>query len=136
MSMDYLNNISLPQLASIWSVSNSGCGYASVDLRPLDYTVVNYDKRHVLQIEFAFTTTSVERFAGVIIGYQLQVSPAPDTPTFNDVSATDPAYQFIEPLANSGITAGCGGNAYCPDAPLTRRQMAVFLAKALDLSYQ
>jgi hypothetical protein len=34
----------------------------------------------------------------------------------------------------SGITAGCGGGNYCPDAP-TRRQMAIFLAKALGLHW-
>lgn len=37
----------------------------------------------------------------------LQVSPEPGTPTFNDVPATDPAFQFIEALAASGITVGC-----------------------------
>jgi S-layer homology domain len=52
---------------------------------------------------------------------------------FNDVPPTDPGYDFIGALADSGITAGCGGGKYCPDAPLTRRQMAVFLAKALGL---
>lgn len=32
----------------------------------------------------------------------------------------------------SGITAGCG-TGYCPDNPVTRGQMAVFLTKALGL---
>jgi hypothetical protein len=71
----------------------------------------------------------------VRIYYQLQVSPAPGSPTFNDVPASDPAFQYVEALAASGITAGCGGGNYCPDAPLTRRQMAVFLAKALGLHW-
>jgi hypothetical protein len=35
----------------------------------------------------------------------------------------------------SGITAGCGGGNYCPDAPLTRGQMAVFLSKGLGLHF-
>jgi S-layer homology domain len=51
------------------------------------------------------------------------------------VPTTDPAFQFIEALVASGITAGCGSGNYCPDAPLTRRQMAVFLAKALGLQW-
>ena len=29
-----------------------------------------------------------------------------------------------------GITAGCGGGNFCPAAPVTRAQMAVFLLKA------
>ena len=32
-------------------------------------------------------------------------------------------------LAAESITAGCGGGNYCPDAPVTRGQMAVFLSK-------
>ena len=30
-----------------------------------------------------------------------------------------------------GITGGCGGGNYCPDTPVTRAQMAVFLLKTL-----
>lgn len=62
-----------------------------------------------------------------------QVSPAPPTATFNDVPASHPFFQFVEALAKSGITGGCGAAAYCPDQALTRGQMAVFLAKGLGL---
>ena len=55
--------------------------------------------------------------------------------TFGDVPLSDPAFQYIEALAASGITSGCGGGNYCPDNPLTRRQMAVFLSKALGLHW-
>ena len=71
----------------------------------------------------------------VRLSWKRQVSPAPQTATFNDVPTNDSAFQFIEALAASGITVGCGGGNYCPDAPLTRRQMAVFLAKALGLHW-
>ena len=74
-------------------------------------------------------------FGGVQITWRRQVSPPPDTPTFGDVPASDPAFQYVEALAASGITAGCGGGSYCPDESLTRRQMAVFLAKALGLHW-
>jgi hypothetical protein len=33
----------------------------------------------------------------------------------------------VNTLARNGVTAGCGGGHYCPDAPVTRAQMAVFL---------
>ncbi len=69
------------------------------------------------------------------IFYDLQVSPAPASATFNDVPVTDPAFQFIEALVSSGVTAGCGGGNYCPDSPVTRRQMAVFLAKLVGLNW-
>ncbi len=41
------------------------------------------------------------------------------------------AVNWIEQLYNDGITAGCGGGDYCPDNPVTRAQMAVFLEKAV-----
>jgi hypothetical protein len=70
------------------------------------------------------------------IGYILQVSPPPAGATFTDVPTSHPFFQFVEALAASGITGGCGGGNYCPDAPLTRGQMAVFLAKALGLQWE
>ena len=74
------------------------------------------------------------KLAGMIIGYRLQVSaPGTGAPHFNDVPVDDPGYQFIEALQSSGISVGCGGGNFCPDAALTRGQMAVFLAKALGL---
>lgn len=41
----------------------------------------------------------------------------------------------IDALAAAGITAGCATNParYCPDTPVTRAQMATFLARALNL---
>jgi hypothetical protein len=75
------------------------------------------------------------RFAAVRAVYRLQVSPPPATATFGDVPTSHPFFQFVEALVASGITAGCGGGDYCPDAPLTRGQMAVFLGKALGLQF-
>ena len=71
----------------------------------------------------------------VEILWRRQVSPAPQSATFNDVPPSDGAFQFVEALVSSGITVGCGEGNYCPDAPVTRRQMAVFLAKALGLHW-
>jgi hypothetical protein len=71
----------------------------------------------------------------VRIRWKRQVTPAPGTATFNDVPTNHPFFQFVEALSASGITAGCGTDIYCPDAPLTRGQMAVFLSKALGLHW-
>jgi hypothetical protein len=35
-----------------------------------------------------------------------------------------------EQLFNEGITGGCGTGMYCPNSPVRRDQMAVFLLKA------
>jgi hypothetical protein len=69
------------------------------------------------------------------VTWKRQVSPAPATATFTDVPNDHPFFQFVEALAKSGITGGCGNGNYCPDEPLTRGQMAVFLAKALGLQW-
>ncbi len=55
--------------------------------------------------------------------------PPPATGVFTDVPAADTFAPWIEELAAEGITGGCGANTYCPDNPVTRGQMAVFLAK-------
>ncbi len=36
---------------------------------------------------------------------------------------------WIEELARLSITSGCGGSQYCPNSPVSRSQMAVFLAR-------
>lgn len=38
----------------------------------------------------------------------------------------------INRVAAAGITMGCTGDTYCPDAPVTREQMAAFLYRALS----
>jgi hypothetical protein len=69
------------------------------------------------------------------IYYRLQVSPAPAVATFSDVPIGHWAYQYIEALAASGITGGCGVGVYCPGNTVTRAEMAVFIAGALGLHY-
>ncbi len=49
---------------------------------------------------------------------------------FQDVPCPSPFADWIERLFAEGITGGCGGGVYCPEAPVTRAQMAVFLLKA------
>jgi IPT/TIG domain-containing protein/S-layer family protein len=48
---------------------------------------------------------------------------------FVDVPSTQAFYTFITKLATNAITAGCGGGNYCPNDPVTRAQMAVFLLR-------
>ena len=114
--------------------NNIGHGTQSADLTPDGITVDNTLGSYRL---WAGTSGSDggTALAGMIVGYVLQVSPAPAMPTFNDVPPSHPFFQYIEALAAAGITGGCGGGNYCPDSPLTRGQMAVFLAKALGLQW-
>jgi hypothetical protein len=55
------------------------------------------------------------------------------TPPFDDVPCSDPFAAWIAEIARRGLTAGCGGGAYCPGAAVTREQMAVFLTRGFSL---
>ena len=58
------------------------------------------------------------------------VPPPATGSVFADVPASAFAAAWIERLAAEGITAGCGSGAnFCPNDPVTRAQMAVFLLK-------
>ena len=49
---------------------------------------------------------------------------------FGDVPPDYWSATFIKQLAAEGITAGCGNGNYCPEQPVTRAQMAVFLLRS------
>lgn len=62
--------------------------------------------------------------------------PAASGTVFSDVPASGFAAAWVERLEAEGITSGCGGGRYCPNASVTRDQMAVLLLKAsLGASY-
>jgi hypothetical protein len=54
------------------------------------------------------------------------------SPRFGDVPCSSPFARWINELAARGVTSGCGGGNYCPTAPVTREQMAVFLLSTLE----
>ena len=55
--------------------------------------------------------------------------PAATGTMFADVPSSHWAAKWIEQLANEGITTGCGGGNFCPEASVTRDQMAIFLLR-------
>lgn len=53
---------------------------------------------------------------------------------FADVPPTSSHFAGIEAIATAGITVGCGDKSiFCPKDPVTRAEMATFLARAVDL---
>ncbi len=54
--------------------------------------------------------------------------------TFTDVPFSYWDSSYIERLYNSGITSGCGVGTYCPETPVTRAQMAIFLLRGMHTS--
>jgi rubredoxin len=53
-------------------------------------------------------------------------------PPFSDVSATAWSCGHIKRLVELGITLGCGPGKYCPNANVTREQMAAFIVRAVE----
>jgi hypothetical protein len=99
------------------------------------WTVNNDTTSYMVEANFYEATDNTVLLASVRVGYKLQISPDPATATFADVPHGHPFHRFVEALVAAGITGGCGGGNYCPDAPVTRGQMAVFLSAALGLHW-
>jgi hypothetical protein len=130
-------------VTSIISTSDIGYGYYCTE--PFSWTLqsnVDIDGDgtvdnvvYYLEAYVPYPSQNAVGFGGARITWARQVSPGPASPSFADVPVSDPGWQYIEALVASGITAGCGNGNFCPNAPLTRRQMAVFLGKALGLHW-
>jgi hypothetical protein len=124
-----------PQWSSQGSATDDvaiGYGVVCTDMSYEFHNFVNgYNVAHDLFAE----THGASGFGGVRLTWHRQVSPPPDTATFADVAPDDFGFQQIEALVASGITGGCGNGNYCPNATVTRAQMAIFLAKALGLHW-
>jgi S-layer homology domain len=120
------------QLGGLLTVPASvGCGFFRVNLNHQ----VDASTGPLLLFWNPPVTGNTQKMTAMRVYYKLQVSPPPGTATFVDVPTTHLFFQYIEALAAAGITSGCGGGNFCPDAAVTRGQMAVFLAKALGLHW-
>jgi hypothetical protein len=134
---DWNNNLGGGLILAAQGSTTAGCGVDVSTSIPYEYDA-NLGGPLFAAVTWVSTNfDGSDRFNDMAISFHRIVSPAPDMPTFNDVPVSHPFFQFIEALSASGITAGCQASPplYCPDAPLTRGQMAVFLAKALGLHW-
>jgi hypothetical protein len=55
----------------------------------------------------------------------------PTAQRFTDVPSNHPFFRYIQKLKEMGVTSGCSTTEFCPDTPITRRQMAAFFIRAL-----
>src|SRR4030095_12801796 len=56
---------------------------------------------------------------------------------FSDVSQSNPFHGDIATIFRASVAGGCGNGLYCPDALVTRAQMAVLILKSwLGPDYQ
>jgi len=58
------------------------------------------------------------------------VPPIASGTIFNDVSLNDFAADWIEQLANEGITLGCDANNFCPKQAVTQEGLNNLLSRA------
>jgi S-layer homology domain len=115
------------------TAATPGCANFSTDLA---VPVIVDNQAQVLSVEITTGTTAGTTFSAVKLYYRLRVSPPPATATFpNDVPTTHGFFRFVEALAAAGITGGCGAGSFCPNAPVTRGEIAVFLSVALGLHF-
>jgi len=124
-------------IGAFFSSGTPGITRSFIDIDP-DHTVAYWASPISHQayrlVAFMDPSPSVQ-LRGVIISWKRQISPEPAVATFADVPVGAFGFRHIEALADSGITAGCGGGNFCPNNTLTRAEMAVFLAKALGLHW-
>lgn len=111
-----------------------GCVTLSSDFSGAPLTVNNTARSYFLDFQTG-VSNGATAFANARVAYKLQISPAPAVATFADVPTSHGFFKFVEALAAAGITGGCGGGNFCPNLPVTRGQMAVFLATALGLHW-
>jgi hypothetical protein len=122
--------------ATTGTAATPGCAFFSI-APTATTTIDNAARNYWIYLFWSGTglgpTTNLHSFR---VYYRLRVSPAPATATFpNDVPTNHPFFRFVEAMAASGLTGGCSAGSFCPDSPVTRGQMAVFLASALGLHF-
>ena len=125
--------VAQPVMVSSTAAEVPGCINRTFTLAPA-LVVDNNDKAYSLEVNLGANTNTIS-VCHARVYYRLQVSPAPATATFTDVPVGAPQHRFVEALVAAGITAGCGGGNYCPNDPVTRGQMAVFIAASLGMHF-
>ncbi|MBI4906138.1 MAG: S-layer homology domain-containing protein [Acidobacteria bacterium] len=115
------------------------------DLNPLDTfsEYINYLKRRTVGAAYGCTDAnfcpSLNTTRGMMAQFIIQslflnnnFAIQSETPYFTDVPRTHPAFRYVQKMKELTITSGCSATLYCPDAPVTRGEMSVFIIRALQ----
>lgn len=88
-----------------------------------------------LTLNVAPNPLTISRIGSLMVAGQrvlfLQKPAGIQTAAFSDVPVTHPFFDYIQMMRFYGITTGCTATEYCPDAPTTRGQMAVFIIRSM-----
>ena len=118
-------------LVHIGYPNDYSCGSCLLDLTPATSTFGDAALAVGQSWTDATTGTALSVVSKTATALTLTVT-TPSRMQFVDVPSTHTAYAAIETLVWNGVTAGCatGPARFCPDAPVTRDQMAVFIERA------
>lgn len=87
----------------------------------------------MIHIELTIQRRHLIILAGVLLAAVIVIpGVAWASNSFTDVPDTDWAHDDITWLADAGVTLGCGNGEFCPDAFVTRRQLAVFMHRLAE----
>jgi hypothetical protein len=119
-----------PQTGGLAASASSGAGH-TVTWTLTDGTIDSGQGTSAI----AFTsggpgTTMRFQLVDSLAGCDVPAADALVSVDFLDVPPLHPFHDFVNTVARNGVTAGCGGGDYCPAAPASRAQMAVFLLKS------
>lgn len=85
----------------------------------------------VVSAAMIFSTGHCLAEAPTAIAGAAAFDPGPCDGTFTDVPAESPFCAWIELIDADGVIEDCGGNNFCPDQPVTRAALAMFLERAM-----
>ena len=150
IKMNYFDNHTPNPSVGLWRTSATGGQTLIALLSPpvfsggnntftatgINHTVQNLGGSYAILAILTRDATGNTGIYGFEVNYTLQVSAPPAVATFpNDVPTTHPLFRFVEAMAASGLTGGCAPGSFCPDSPVTRGQLSVFLSVALGLHF-
>jgi hypothetical protein len=114
--------------------TEDGCGWTASANPPgwaLFSAVNGYGSGQTLAI-FPANTSGAERTASLAVsGMTLPVTEWSTVQQFADVPPSDYQFDAVNLLKGKNITDGCTTDDYCPTAPITRAQMAIFIVRAV-----
>ncbi len=127
---------SAPPIASFTDVSSDHWAFRHIEYTKTRGIVTGYQDSSYRPSEVVDRAQMAVFIARAILGDNL-LPPPPVQPTFADVAPmgeTAWCYGFVEYVASQGIITGYPDGLFHPDDNCTRDQMAVFIARAFNLS--
>jgi beta-lactamase superfamily II metal-dependent hydrolase len=124
-----------------FSTSTQAQGFTDLNSNHRFYQEINYLTDRSIITGFPDNTfrpdvTVTRAQAAIMIGRALGLDEEPRDTKFKDVNAGVTASGYIDAAVQMGIISGFPDNTFRPDNPVTRGQMAIFLARAFDLDVE